>query len=101
MRPSVVMAAAVAFSALAGSVAAAPASAPESAPTTVSTPATATPPMVDGDKVVCKSVEVTGTRFPEQRCHTKREWADMTQAARDFTNKATTGPCTGGSCTGH
>ncbi len=98
MRFSVIVTIA-ALSALAGSVSAAPN--PDSAPMSVTVPATATPIVADGDKVVCKTIAVTGTRFPEQQCRTKQAWADQVQAARDYVNKATTGPCTGGSCGAH
>ena len=47
------------------------------------TPAAATTPpalpakpvnMIDGDKVVCKSLAQTGTRFAKKVCLTKAEW---------------------------
>jgi len=37
----------------------------------------------NGDKIVCKSEEVTGSRIPGRKiCHTQRDWDDMTAAAR-------------------
>lgn len=71
---------------------------PTSVPTSVSTPASAPAPMADGQTEVCKTIQVTGTRFPERQCRTKADWAAMQAAARDFVNKQTTGPCTGGGC---
>lgn len=98
MRVYLAIAAVLALSSMTGRVAAAPN--PDSAPISVGVPATATAPSSDDEKVVCKTIAVTGTRFGSQICHTKHEWAVEAQAARDFTNRATSGPCTGASC-GH
>jgi hypothetical protein len=37
----------------------------------------------DDDKIVCKSQQVTGTRFSTRVCHTKHEWAQIEQDSRD------------------
>jgi 3-oxoacyl-ACP reductase-like protein len=37
----------------------------------------------DDDKVVCKSEQVTGTRFSHRTCHTLHEWAQIEKDARD------------------
>jgi hypothetical protein len=37
----------------------------------------------DDDKVVCKSQQVTGTRFSSRVCHSKRDWAQIEKDARD------------------
>ena len=39
----------------------------------------------DGDKVVCRSQEVTGSHFPERVCHTKRQWNDLAADSREAT----------------
>ncbi len=39
--------------------------------------------VADEDKVVCKSQQVTGTRFSSRTCHTKRDWAQIEKDARD------------------
>jgi hypothetical protein len=31
----------------------------------------------DGDKVVCKSVMKTGTRFRTRTCHTRKQWQEI------------------------
>ena len=100
MRVSLALAAAIALAAVAGSASATPTtdSAPASPPTDVATSATATAPSADDSKIICKNIAVTGTRFPTQTCHTKREWNDLAQAARDYVNKATSGVCTGKVC---
>ena len=55
-----------------------PAWAADPTPTAATTvaPAAAAKPVnvVDGDKVVCKSIAQTGTRFPKKVCLTKSEW---------------------------
>jgi hypothetical protein len=53
-----------------------------------STPASATAPpkaaeAADDDKVVCKSQQVTGTRFSTRICHTKHDWAQIEKDSRD------------------
>jgi len=30
-----------------------------------------------GDKLICRSVEVTGSRMPQRECHTLAEWGRM------------------------
>lgn len=40
-------------------------------------PAHASTAPSDGDKMVCKRVEVTGSNFPAHICHTKTQWADI------------------------
>ena len=59
-------------------LAAGPASAADPTPpaATAAAPATMAKPVnvVDGDKVVCKSIAQTGTRFPKKVCLTKSEW---------------------------
>jgi hypothetical protein len=37
----------------------------------------------DEDKVVCKSEQVTGSRFSTRICHTKHEWAQIEKDSRD------------------
>ena len=73
--------------------AAAPTEAPpaSTAPLAVSTPSTAAPVVDDGDTVVCKRTEVTGTRFSQKVCHTKTDWANMTRDARDMIDHARSG----------
>lgn len=66
--------------------------------TTATVPASAAPVSADDSAVVCKSIAITGTRFPSRQCHTKGEWAAMTAAARDMVDKSTTGHCAGASC---
>lgn len=61
-------------------------------------PSSAPTPSADDQTVVCKTIAVTGTRFPTQECRTKGAWAAQTAAARDFVNKATSGVCTGSVC---
>jgi invasion protein IalB len=42
----------------------------------------------DLDRVVCKLNETTGSRLPASRvCHTQREWMQMSQDARQATEK--------------
>jgi len=54
----------------------APASAPASAPAKVGE-------SNDDDKVVCKSLDVTGSRFKTRVCHTKQQWAQIEKDSRD------------------
>jgi hypothetical protein len=96
MRLTLTIASLLATALMAGAASAAPAS--DNAPTAVSTPATAAAPVADGDKVTCKTIAVTGTRFGTQVCHSKREWADMAQSAHDYVQHATTGACQGTTC---
>ncbi|MFV4649197.1 hypothetical protein ACNJUT_21635, partial [Mycobacterium tuberculosis] len=51
-------------------------------------------------EVVCKTIAVTGTRFGTRQCKSKAEWAAITEAAREYTQKATNPACTGG-CSVH
>ena len=55
-----------------------PASAADPTPATAPTTPPAVPAkpvnVIDGDKVVCKSLVQTGTRFPKKVCLTKAEW---------------------------
>jgi hypothetical protein len=37
----------------------------------------------DPDRVVCKNIAVTGTRFKKKECHTAREWERMRQEAKE------------------
>lgn len=60
--------------------------------------ATTTVASADDDKVICKTVPVTGSRFGAVDCMTKKDWAAQAAAARDFVNKATSGVCTGSIC---
>jgi hypothetical protein len=39
--------------------------------------------VADDDKIVCKSEQVTGTRFSTRVCHTKHEWAQIEKDSRD------------------
>lgn len=50
------------------------------------------------DEVVCKTVEVTGSRFPKRDCRSRAEWKAQTAAAKEFVDKATSGFCTGSHC---
>lgn len=58
----------------------------------------ATTPSQDDDKVICKTVPVTGSRFGAVDCMSKKDWAAQAAAAREFVNKATSGVCTGSVC---
>jgi hypothetical protein len=60
--------------------------APAPTPTSVAatTAAAASTPLKDGDKLVCKSIAVTGTRFTSKVCATKDQWAGRTQDGRDY-----------------
>lgn len=66
----------------------------DSAATTAATGASTTtttakdaPP--DPNERVCKRVEVTGSRIPGAReCHTRREWAEMSDEGRDATTQS-------------
>jgi Spy/CpxP family protein refolding chaperone len=60
---------------------AAPSAAAVSAPaTTTSAKASVTG---DDEKVVCKSEQVTGTRFATHVCHTKHEWDQIEKDSQD------------------
>lgn len=58
----------------------------------VAAPATAGPPIVvqaqtanpadPDDKIICRSVLQTGTRFSERKCATKRQWEAQAEEAR-------------------
>ena len=51
-----------------------------------STPATAKPEQVahnSGDQLICRSVEVTGSRMPTRECHTSSEWARLKSEGED------------------
>lgn len=50
----------------------------------------------DPDETICKTTEVTGTRFPARVCKTRRAWDDIRAEARSFTEKASSGFCTSG-----
>jgi hypothetical protein len=56
-------------------------------------PAAAAP---GGTEIVCKTVAVTGTRFPARQCRTKAEWAGSTKLGREFLDNAGKPPCTVG-----
>lgn len=75
----------------------APASNPPPSPPPASTN-TASASDADSQKMVCKTIEVTGTRFPTRECRTKQQWAEMQAAAREYVDKATSGACTGSIC---
>ncbi|MFT3791272.1 MAG: hypothetical protein QM741_09355 [Rudaea sp.] len=36
----------------------------------------------DPDAMVCKTIEVTGSRFPKKQCHTREQWAQMDSDAK-------------------
>lgn len=81
---------AIAFAAAIAAVA--PGSAPVSSPR-VETPvastgaaavATNTP---DADAMVCKSIAVTGTRFPTKVCARKSEWAERARSGREYADR--------------
>lgn len=71
-----------------------PAASPAASPPAAQAPAASQ----DDDKVVCKTVPVTGSRFGAVDCMTKRDWAAQAAAAREFVNKSTSGVCTGSIC---
>jgi hypothetical protein len=58
----------------------------------IAAPATAGPPIVvqaqttnpadPADKLICRSVLQTGTRFSERKCATKRQWEAQAEEAR-------------------
>ncbi len=48
-------------------------------PAAVSQPAPR--PAEDPDKVICHTDEVTGSRFKQRVCHTRREWDEMSANA--------------------
>jgi hypothetical protein len=92
----------VALSLWAGLMAAAPSEAPN-APQAQPAAAAAKPdPGVvvtaksDDQVVTCKSIAVTGTRFPTRQCRTKAEWDGMAASAREFVDKASRPACTSG-----
>jgi cytochrome c5 len=62
-----------------------PAAATVAPSTTPASAAAATPAKAvdDEDKVVCKSQQVTGSRFSTRICHTKHEWAQIEKDSRD------------------
>ena len=67
------------------------------APTPVTTtPAATAKPHDYGDKMVCKSIANTGTRFTTRDCRTQAEWsqlsADSKQATWDATLRQAGGP---------
>lgn len=37
----------------------------------------------DPNRVVCKKVEVVGSRIPKRVCHTAREWEQISQDTQD------------------
>lgn len=41
----------------------------------------------DGDRIVCRSVRYTGSRFPERVCKTKREMAAAREAAKNSVDR--------------
>ena len=57
--------------------AAAVATADGEAPTT-----TAAAEEVDQDRVICKRLIITGSRFKQKVCHTWKEWQEIEEAAR-------------------
>ena len=69
--------------AIAAAVAGGPAQGQPSAATEATQPA---PPSADDDlnKVVCRTEEVTGSRFNRRVCMTKAQWRDKEQKAQDF-----------------
>jgi len=36
----------------------------------------------DGNKLVCKSIRITGSRFPTRICHKKADWEKMREQHR-------------------
>ncbi len=77
----------LAFAAVLASIASEPASTipPAARAASTATAATMAPTNApDTDPMVCKSIAVTGTRFPTKVCARKSEWADRSQAAREY-----------------
>ena len=66
------------------------ASAPKPAASVTSADAKAAKPTVvkagGDDEVICRSIAVTGTRFPQRFCMTKATWDSQGQDARDIVN---------------
>jgi hypothetical protein len=50
-------------------------------------PAEAAVGLDDGDRLICRSVRVTGSRFPERECKTKRQRAADREAAKNSMDK--------------
>lgn len=69
----------------AGQQAAAPAPAAEDAAAKVAAAEPAAAPVENGDQVICKVTEETGSRVKKKRvCKTKSEWAADEEAAKKF-----------------
>jgi hypothetical protein len=64
-----------------------PVDAPVPAPGTATSPAAGAVGVDDGDRLVCRSVRVTGSRFPERECKTKRERAAEQENAKRGVDK--------------
>jgi hypothetical protein len=61
--------------------------------------AAAAPHANDDDKVICKTEEVTGSRFPKRLCDTKAGWDAKARAARDYLDANTRlSHCSGTAC---
>ena len=79
----------------------APTPSPEAPPASPSAAAVASsaPKAPDGDTIVCKTIENTGTRFPTRQCATKDQWAERTRQAREFVDANTRlGHCPNNMC---
>ena len=76
--------------------AASPAATPASAPQAV---AMAAAPQADEDRIICKSVVATGTRFSTKTCKTKSQWDDAAREAHKFTeDNSSNWGCQSGAC---
>jgi cytochrome c5 len=73
---------------------------PSPAPAVIAPAAPATPAATpDGDKIICKTIETTGSRFSTRECATKDQWAERTRQARDFVDANTRlGHCPNNMC---
>jgi hypothetical protein len=61
----------------------------------------AAPASYDGDKVVCKRIDQTGSRLGSKRiCMTRNEWAEKERSDQQELKRmqANSGRCPGGSC---
>ena len=59
-----------------------PAPAPSAAPAAEPAKPSAKKPAPKDDDIVCNNIDVEGTRFSKRVCHTRAEWAMMTQDAQ-------------------
>jgi len=55
---------------------------PKAAPVSVTT--ASSKPVKDPNRVVCRSEEVTGSRFTQRICQTQAQWDNQEQAAQNY-----------------